>query len=255
MSECEKIRKLIDDGDKLILKRADTSNPEFQVWKFRVTKYISERFGEESINMKAFDKIKFSLGFYFGMTKEEFINDCKHGIETTKAMLNNYLEDMNDNKTIMITNDNKNKSQFNYESVFVVHGHDDALKEKVARIIEKQHIKAIILSEQTNKGKTIIEKFEEYADVPCAICLFTKDDIAIDKGNQKELFRARQNVVFETGYFMGKIGRKKVIILSDGEIDMPSDLSGVLYISNNNWETDVLKELRKIGYNVDMNKL
>lgn len=255
MSEYGKIKKLIDDGDELISKRVDTSNPEFQAWKFRVTKYILQRFGEDSIDVKEFKKIKFSLGFYLGMTKEEFINDCKHGIETTKAMLNNYLEDVDDDKINMSTSDNKNKSQFNYKSVFVVHGHDDALKEKVARIIEKQHIKAIILSEQTNKGKTIIEKFEEYADVPCAICLFTKDDIAIDKGDQKELFRARQNVVFETGYFMGKIGREKVIILSDSKIDMPSDLSGVLYINNNNWETDILKELRKIGYNIDMNKL
>ena len=135
-----------------------------------------------------------------------------------------------------------------------MHGHDEALKEKVARIIEKQNIKTIILCEQTNKGKTIIEKFEEYADVPCAIWLFTKDDIAVDESKPKELLRARQNVVFETGYFMGKIGRDKVIILADSEIDMPSDLSGVLYTNNDNWETKVLKELKEIGYSIDMNK-
>ena len=256
MSEYEKLQKLIDDADELIKKKVTAGDPEFGGWEFRVKKYIKEKFGENSFAMDEFKKISFTLGcFVLGTPHSDFVDACREGLEMAKEILKVYIEDLGDKQFNTLSSDSKNIKKNDYNRIFIVHGHDVALKEKVARIIEKQHIKAIILGEQTNKGKTIIEKFEEYADVPCAICLFTKDDIVIDKSPQKELLRARQNVVFETGYFMGKIGRDRIIILSDSEIEMPSDLSGVLYISNNNWETDVLKEIRRIGYSIDMNRL
>ncbi len=67
--------------------------------------------------------------------------------------------------------------------------------------------------------------------------------------------RARENVVLETGYFIGKIGRDKTIVIAaDGAMNL-SDLKGIVYVSDKNWELDVLKELREIGYKVDFNKL
>ncbi len=255
MSEYEKVQKLITEADELISKQVTAEDTEFGIWEYKVKKYIIEKFGDKSFEMNAFDDINFSLSIISSRTHDsEFVNACKEGISMAKGMLKIYLEDL-DNNDHDITTNNKSIGRVLYDSVFIVHGHDNALKQSVARIIEKQNIKAIILSEQTNKGKTIIEKFEEYANIPGAICLFTKDDIATDKCKSKKIFRARQNVIFETGYFMGKIGRDKVIILSDSKIDMPSDLSGVLYTSNKNWEIVVLKELREIGYNIDMNKL
>lgn len=142
-----------------------------------------------------------------------------------------------------------------FNKVFIVHGHDEELKESVARIIEKQGIKAIILSEQANKGRTIIEKFEDYSDVGGAICLFTADDYGRAKKDSSDTPRARQNVVLETGYFMGKLGRDHVAILADKVIEMPSDLSGVVYTDTVNWKIDLLKELKAMGYTVDFNKL
>ena len=141
-----------------------------------------------------------------------------------------------------------------YSKVFVVHGHDGELKQSVARIIEKQGIEAIILSEQANKGRTIIEKFEDYSDVSGAICLFTADDYGRAKKDETYNTRARQNVVLETGYFMGKLGRDHVVLLADKDIEMPSDLSGFVYTDTNNWEIDLLKELKAMGYDVDFNK-
>ncbi|MBO6244436.1 MAG: nucleotide-binding protein [Clostridia bacterium] len=256
MNERDKLKKLINEADELMVKGVTDSEPEFTGWLFKVKKYINDKYGENSFPMNEFNKIKFSLGLYIaGMPHSDYVDACCRGIKKTKEILNVYYDELVNDGQRIGNDETKKNNIINYNSIFIVHGHDEALKEKVARIIEKQNIKAIILCEQTNKGKTIIEKFEEYADVPCAICLFTKDDIAVDKSKPKELLRARQNVVFETGYFMGKIGRDKVIILADSEIDMPSDLGGVLYISNNNWETDVLKELRRIGYSIDMNKL
>ena len=153
------------------------------------------------------------------------------------------------------TGDNKSEMLQTFEKVFVVHGHDSALKESVARIVEKQDIEAIILSEQANQGNTIIEKFEQYSDVSGAICLFTADDLAKAQSGDTMQLRARQNVVFEAGYFMGKLGRRHVVILADSGIEMPSDLSGVVYTNTANWQFELLKELNAMGYTVDLNKL
>ena len=143
----------------------------------------------------------------------------------------------------------------NYAKVFIVHGHDGELKQSVARIIEKQGIEAVILSEQANQGKTIIEKFENYSDVGGAICLFTADDLGRSKESETDRARARQSVVFETGYFIGKLGRDHIVILADDGIEMPSDLSGVVRTNTGNWQFELLKELKAMGYAIDLNLL
>ena len=154
-----------------------------------------------------------------------------------------------------VTEDNKNSSITDLTKVFIVHGHNGELKEAVARIIERQGLEAIILSEQPNRGKTIIEKFEANSNVGAAICLFTADDKGRSASDTSEQGRARQNVVFETGYFIGKLGRENIIIIADSSVEIPSDLSGVVYTDKSDWRIEVLKELREIGYGIDLNKL
>ena len=85
--------------------------------------------------------------------------------------------------------------------------------------------------------------------------MFTTDDLGKAKNDATDNTRARQNVVMETGYFMGKLGRDHVVILADKGIEMPSDLSGVVYTDTSKWEIDLLKELKAMGYTVDFNKL
>ena len=174
------------------------------------------------------------------------IKYCCRDIEVTKNELIDYMSEISEKEAQIKLQKMSNK-------IFIVHGHDGELKLSVARMLEKIGIEAIILSEQANKGRTIIEKFEDYSDVGAAISLFTKDDKCIN--GEKEVFRARQNVVFEAGYFMGKLGRDRVIIIAESDIDIPSDLSGVVYTNKNNWEFDVCKELNSMGYEVDLNKL
>lgn len=149
----------------------------------------------------------------------------------------------------------KQPEVFDMTKVFIVHGHNGEIKEAVARLIENQGIQAIILHEKANQGSTIIEKFERNSDVGCAVCLFTADDLGHAKTDSKEKTRARQNVVFETGYFIGKLGRDKVILIADKDIEMPSDLQGVVYTNSQDWRFSVLRELKAIGYNIDYNKL
>jgi hypothetical protein len=128
---------------------------------------------------------------------------------------------------------------------FIIHGHNDVTKLEVARFVEKSLGKeAIILHEQPNKGKTVIEKFESFSEVDFAIALWTADDLG-KAGKETELnARARQNVIFETGYFIGKLGRERVIILFEEGVEMPSDYKGVVYISlSGNWKHDLQQEI------------
>lgn len=143
--------------------------------------------------------------------------------------------------------------------IFVVHGRNNELKETTARFLEKLDLVPVILHEQTNKGKTIIEKFEEYSDVGFAVVLMTPDDVGRLADEDKSLkFRARQNVVFELGYFIGKLGRMNVAAIVKGDIEIPTDINGVVYIGVDNseaWKLLLAKEIKAAGFNIDLNKL
>ena len=143
------------------------------------------------------------------------------------------------------------------KKVFLVHGQDNEVKQTVARFLEKLGLEVIILHEQVNAGMTIIEKFEQNSDVAFAVVLMTPDDIgslAADKDNVR--FRARQNVIFELGYFMGKLGRKNVCALLKGDIERPSDYDGIIYIAldpNDGWKILLAKEMKESGILIDLN--
>jgi len=97
--------------------------------------------------------------------------------------------------------------------IFLVHGHDEGIKNTVARFLEHLDLNPIILHEQPNKGRTIIEKFENYSNVSFAVIILTPDDIVLDVGQNEQKQRARQNVIFELGFFLGKLGRNRVCAL------------------------------------------
>lgn len=143
--------------------------------------------------------------------------------------------------------------------VFIVHGHDDATKETVARFIEKLGLRAVVLHEQPNSGKTIIEKFEAHSNVSFAVVLLTPDDIGASSADSENLRpRARQNVILELGFFLGKIGRDKVCVLYKEGVEIPSDYQGVLYTvydSRGAWRPKLADELKHAGFAVDLNKV
>jgi predicted nucleotide-binding protein len=143
--------------------------------------------------------------------------------------------------------------------VFIVHGHDELAKTKTARFVERLGLIPIILHEQISAGKTIIEKIEEFSNVGFGIVLYTPCDLGCKKGSEDNLLnRARQNVVFEHGFLIGKIGRKNVCALVKDDIEVPNDIDGVVYIKmddDDSWQVKVAKELRNSGFSIDMNKL
>jgi len=137
------------------------------------------------------------------------------------------------------------------KKVFIIHGHDEASKSQVARLIQRLDLTPVILSEQPNRGRTIIEKLERNSDVAYAVAILTPDDFA---GKP----RARQNVILELGQFMSKLGRDKVAILYSPDVELPSDIRGVAYIELDKagaWQYALAKELKAAGLPVDMNKL
>lgn len=154
---------------------------------------------------------------------------------------------------------NKPETPMDKSKVFIVHGHDKQARLEVTIFIKSLGLKDIVLDEQASSGKTIIEKIEDYTNVGFGIVLYTPCDLGASQ-EEKELLkpRARQNVVFEHGYLMGKIGRENVCALVKGDIEKPTDIAGVVYISmdeGGGWKLAVAKEMRSSGYDVDLNKL
>lgn len=141
--------------------------------------------------------------------------------------------------------------------VFIVHGHDEGAKQGVARFIERLGFEAIVLHERPNKGRTIITKFrEEAAGVGFAVVLMTPDDQGKANAAADLNSRARQNVVFELGFFIGELGPDRVAALVKGDVERPSDFDGVVYISlDGNWQMELGRELQAAGYDIDWNKL
>lgn len=144
-------------------------------------------------------------------------------------------------------------------TVFVVHGHDEAVKQSVARFLEKLDLSAVILHEQPNKGRTTIEKFEAHSDVGFAVVLLTPDDLGTVASSPHKLQqRARQNVILELGYFIGKLGRSRVCALYTEGVEIPSDIHGVVYIPYDTagaWKVGLAKEISAAGIAVDMNRV
>lgn len=141
--------------------------------------------------------------------------------------------------------------------VFIVHGHDNEARETVARFLERIGLEAIILHEQANQGRTIIEKVVANGDVGFAVVLLTPDDEGCAKGGKPEP-RARQNVLLELGYFIGRLGRDKVCALKRGHLEIPSDFAGVVWEtmdSNGGWKQALARELEAAGHSIDWNKV
>lgn len=159
----------------------------------------------------------------------------------------------------------KSKVEMSADKVFIVHGHGELAKITAARTLEQLGLKPIILHEQEDYGNTIIEKFESNAtDVGFAVVLLTADDMGIsrkdiEKSNTENREpqaskRARQNVVFEMGYFMGKLDRAHVFLLLEDGVEKPGDLDGIVYTpidSEGMWKIKLAKRLKAVGYKVN----
>lgn len=247
MSSYEKIKSLYEQIDELINCNITSQSSEFEIWHNSCIRVLTKTFGENSIELKSFKKIQFCSLFF---DNQQDLIRCKEGLKTAKGLLAEILEDFEQEDSSASTNTTPINN-----NVFIVHGHQCDLKYQISNLLRKIGLNPIILHEQPDSGITIIEKLEEYSSKACAaVILFTPDDFGNVKNEEERKARARQNVVFEAGYFMGLLGRNKtVIIISDDSIELPGDLSGVVYSPTNEWV--IARNLKAMGFDVDMNKI
>jgi predicted nucleotide-binding protein len=212
---------------------------------------ISDRY------IKQMEKIEYSLSYRVD-SHQRRIDYWEKGVKRLISVIESIKSEIElyDDKPAKENSTEKSHS-FCPDKIFIVHGHNETMKLAVKDVISSLGLTPIILHEQPNKGKTIIEKFEQLSeDVGFAIVLLSADDELKDGK-----FQARQNVILELGYFVAKLGRENVVALYDTskEVVIPSDISGVLYepyeSADGAWRTEVVQELKAAGYDVDANKL
>lgn len=251
----EKIEQLIDESKKYTFQNncyrkfgsEAFSRPttEMQAWVAETEDFLIENYGKDSAPWRIFER--FERKKLDGNYEETFLRqkDIIVSALTSCLRIPSKIKYGKHIKT----------KELDLSKVFIVHGHDDLLKSEVARYIENLGLKAIILHEQASSGNTIIEKIEEHSNVGFGIVLYTACDIGSKNEKPFNLLpRARQNVVFEHGYLIGKIGRRNVCALVKGDIEKPNDISGVVYVSTEGeWRLSLAKEMRNSGYNIDMN--
>lgn len=227
-------------------------NEEYTSWKLRSRMFIEKFFGENSDVITYFDK-NLTVRI-LGNGEEEFQEFHDYMLGALRTAIDILEIDSN-----LIENTLKTDRKIENSKVFIVHGHDEELKKDVEIFLSEIGIEAIVLHRQADEGQTIIEKFEKHSDVGYAFVLLTPDDIAyhasedeMDDIQRTKYYRARQNVIFEFGYFLGKLGRKRVCCLYKENVEVPSDLAGMIYkkVSQNVEEVafQIIKDLRAVGY-------
>lgn len=264
LDERIEIGKEIFDRKVNSLQAMNKIREDFSFWNDYNIEYLKQAFNNEYNEYKK-NYVATGKARYTVLTDSK--SDAQKLIEFKERVRSkiNYLLKLKAKTNLIKTNNfdninNVDKSlKMNTKDVFIVHGHDEEAKIKTARFIEKLDLKPIILHEQASGSKTVIEKIEAYSNVGFGIVLYTPCDIGAKKEDSPNIKnRARQNVVFEHGFLIGKIGRENVCALVKGDIETPNDISGVVYVKMDEdeaWQMKILRELRNSGYEIDANKL
>ena len=240
---------------------------EFTKWQRSARLAISYAFGMDSDHIQEFNKIIFYASISTAdpiFNAEVAENVYRGGLSTAKAILESMLDEIeeywqDDTSPPSQPGGSTIPEQTVSNRVFVVHGRVGGTRDTVARYLETLKLEAVILQERASEGRTIIEKLEDYSDVRYAVVLCTQDDVgALATERDKLRPRPRQNVVLELGFFLGELGRNRVCALIVGDMEMPSDYDGVLYIpldDSGGWKLTLSIELDAAGLPVDMNDL
>lgn len=245
------------------VQRAGRDSTLLTTWTRDIKIVLADFYGKSSPRYSQFDAVDFAASVWWeGRPDSDNEPYFREGLKEAEAFLTSRVQELEED---IADEDHQSplRSQVprvqasNARKIFVVHGHDKGTKETVARYLSKLELEPIILHERPNEGKTIIEKFEHHSDVGCAVVILTADDVGASKADPSKLEdRARQNVVFEMGFFYARLGRSKTIALLQKGLAKPSDIDGVLYIPMEDgiWEVQLLRELKAAGLHIDANK-
>ena len=236
--------------------------PHVKKMSAAIQESLQRTFGADSADYERYSRAEHFNNGPFNYAYQVPISEVRESLRRSKeesaALLEQAIEALGERLGEAIISAPALRPESRDRSAFVVHGHDDAARESVARFLENIGFRAVILHEQPNKGRTIIEKVEAHAEVGFAVVLLTPDDEGRTKGEVDFLPRARQNVLLELGYFVGRLGRERVCALMRGELELPSDFGGVAWVPFDEsaaWKTLLGKELQAAGFEIDWNKV
>lgn len=259
--------KAIESLDRLVsgIPGIQRNSSEHTRWLANVLRVLDEKFGADSqysTTIRTFPWKETGSGIYSAYDYEaqrerDHQNAFKRQMEQAKGIIQSAVDALTEkmaesDEETTPENNEISCGSFDSKKVFVVHGHNEIVKQTVARTLENLGLTPIILAEQADKGRTVIEKFEiEGNDVGFAVVLLTADDKGRKNKARTMQSRARQNVVFEMGYFMALLGRERVFLLLQEGVEEPSDLKGIVYTpldKDGAWRYKLVKELREQGY-------
>ncbi|MGF6162721.1 putative nucleotide-binding protein [Pseudomonas sp. 2725] len=240
-------------------------SPALTALEVAITDTLNRCFGHKPATFILYERAA-TLHYYGGSLRRgpvDYSTPTRRNIDNAVALLKQAKaaleEDLVDHEqSIEIDSSAEKAAVMPSNRVFVVHGHDEAALQGLARFLEKLGLEAIILKEQPDQGRTIIEKFEETADdIGFAVVLLTPDDLGASVKAETSDARARQNVIFELGYFAAKLGRGRVCLLRKGHVEIPSDLYGVIYTDMDpadGWKAKLVGELKAAKLDFDANR-
>ena len=241
-----------------ILESKPRNDGQYDEWELITRDYLEKIFGQDSPNIR---KVV-NAGKYGSFAK----NDSEAWWIQRQNSLNTQICSLKVLCDLLLTEEQLQSKKIvsglqtmpQAHRIFLVHGHDEKSVALLSRYLDKLGQETILLREQPNCGRTIIEKFEDFADVGFAIVLLTPDDVGGTTNNStKDLKpRARQNVILELGYFLGRLGRSRVCAMYIEGVEIPSDYSGVLYLeidTEGAWRLKLAKELKAAGLIIDLN--
>jgi len=258
----DKLQKLLEEGKKFTYINSFQSwseyghpnsfKMEYISWKTKAKTFLQSNFGKASPVMKVY-------------SDGERINVLGNDSDNFNRAHGNLLGAVSSAIDLLefIPSNSKDKKNFEgiSKKIFIVHGHDEILKNQVESFLNDIGLEPIVLHRKPDEGLTLIEKFEKHSDVGYAIILLTPDDIGYPstESSKKESernieLRARQNVIFEFGYFAGKLGRNRVCCLYKEGVMLPTDLGGIIYKEVHKDVTQIgisiMKDLKAVGYQV-----
>src|SRR5271157_494765 len=199
------------------LQNQPRDSPAFKKWHRDTMVAIIYTFGEESVNCN-----------YFVNVSHERKTHAEH-VPLYQSVLQSMIEEVQEyweEQTVPGAPDAR-PIQANKRYVFIIFGHDRANALELQKVLRNNwNLDAKMLEDFPGKGRTLIEKFEQVADdVNYAFALMTPDDTVQKEGEDYD--QARPNVLFELGWFCGRLDRSRTCILFKRTTKIPSDLKGI----------------------------
>jgi len=251
-----KIKDLIERAEKLY--NSGVNEPEFKSWKDDAEKYLKKIYGETSSEAAAFENIEYykyylTFDLFNGGWRENILKEkdtFQKGIKTAVFYLKSYEADDHvvdfEKKEQKAKNKSSDKAaaapeakKASNKKIFFVHGRNDGVKTQVADFLLKTGIKPVNINKNIGKDQPLMEKMAKHSDVKASIVLFSS--------------AAGQNVIFEAGYFIGKLGMEHTVILLEEGVETPSELNGCAFYEidqKGKWRLEIANKLKSMNFDI-----